>query len=108
MNGVNGDTDKDGDSDDDDFECMYFSRFGTATHPSLVPRSPDQGAGTWGYGNTDATVSRDCGIAVAEGQSQEEALLEDKSAVFKLIPLPGPEGRHIKRSDHRRVIRRFE
>merc|ERR1712216_190228 len=83
MSGVHKDTDASGIREDGDFECIYFE--GTATHPRRVPNKP--GPNGYGYGNQDGTVAKECGILPYKGQTQEEALLKDKSAVFRLIPL---------------------
>jgi len=86
MSGVHQDTDVSGIREDNDFECIYMGKSGTATHPSRVPRVATAG-GIFGFGNQDDTVANDCGILPYESQTQEEALLEDKSAVFRLISL---------------------
>ena len=65
LNGVNGDTDGDGDVEGDDFECMYFGDDGRVTNPMLVPRQPSR---KFGYGNTDSSVEKDTrGIAAVTG-----------------------------------------
>jgi len=86
MSGVHQDTDASGIREDGDFECMYFGKSGMATHPSRVPRAATAD-GIFGFGNQDDTLENDCGILPYEGQTQEEALLQDKSAVFRLISL---------------------
>lgn len=70
-------------------QCLYFpDGNGQYTHPRRVPTegTPD---GVWigGLYNGDANDDHDCGI-FAEGMNQEEALIEDGSAVFHLIRLP--------------------
>merc|ERR1740117_1661210 len=79
MSGVHQDTDASGIREDNDFECLFMGKSGTASHPSRVPRT-GTASGIFGFGNQDNTIAEDCGILPYEDQTQEEALLQDKSA----------------------------
>jgi len=71
-------------------QCIYFpdGNGGQYTHPRRVPvGGTTDGVWMGGNFNGDDNDDHDCGIYNADGISQEEALLENKEAVFHLIAL---------------------
>merc|ERR1719359_413586 len=68
--------------------CLYFA---DETNPTRVPAG---GSGIWGGagysgppGEPRSSADHECGIKPRPGESQEEALIRNKQAVFTLIPL---------------------
>jgi len=86
-----GDANKDGLVDNRDYECMWFPAGGTQSHPRRISRkgSPDgQWLGSGGAADADGNGDPDCGIALNGAETQEKALVENRQAVYSLIPLP--------------------
>jgi hypothetical protein len=97
---ASGDKNRDGVSgveDPNDYDCLYFpsgAKLSQESHPMRVPRT-DQNDFTWmgtidGSADTDVNGKIECGIAVdpeVEGATQEEALVANRQAVWKLIKL---------------------
>jgi hypothetical protein len=69
-----------GSQEDTDYECLHFKDRDASdySHPQRARATQD---GMWGNPGTE------CGISVFDGQSDEDALIENGSAVFRLIPL---------------------
>merc|ERR1740130_709238 len=71
-------------------QCLYFpdQNGAQSTNPSRVPNVPSVD-GVWmgGQYHGDNNADHDCGIAVTDGESQEETLLNNGAAVFHLIGL---------------------
>merc|ERR1712227_649192 len=63
-----------------DYECLHFKDYDASSfsHPERARKTPD---GMWGNKGTE------CGIMTMDGQTDEDALIENGSATFRLIPL---------------------
>jgi len=86
---VSHDSNYDGFVDAMDYECLFFpNELPEATHPRRVPASASMD-GVWMgeglNGDADADGDLECGIS-AEGD-QEDALVANKQATYRLIPL---------------------
>jgi len=77
-----------------DAHCLYFPKVnGPATNPRRVPASGNvRKGGIWGgsaYAGppSDSNPDHECGIVPRKGESQEQALLRNKQAVFNFYNL---------------------
>ena len=76
-----------------DYECLYFPQEGGGmySHPRRAPVAASAD-GIWlgmgGSSDVDGNGDVECGIYAEEDESQEDALINNKQAVFALISLP--------------------
>jgi len=88
-----GDINRDGEVTKLDYECLYFPQEGGGmySHPRRAPVAASAD-GIWlgmgGSSDVDGNGDVECGIYAEEDESQEDALINNKQAVFALISLP--------------------